>query len=211
MIDFSVSALKQCIPQNKNIEQVHSVLRVLLPKYKIDTPKRIAGFLSQCGHESSDFNILQENLNYSAQGLLATFPKYFSDMTTATAYQRQPQRIANRVYGSRMGNGPEASGDGWKYRGRGAIQLTGKNNYSTFAKYINKTLDETVSYLETLSGSVESACWFWSTNNLNALADSADVRAMTRRINGGTHGLEDRQLRWNRCLPILEREALATI
>ena len=209
MIQFSVSALKKCVPQNKNPEELQSALLFILPKYDINTPKRIAGFLSQCGHESSDFSVLQENLNYSEAALLSVFSKYFPNKAVASSYARQPQKIANRVYASRMGNGPEDSGDGWYYRGRGAIQLTGKNNYSNFSKYIYESLGETVSYVETLAGAVESACWFWNTNKLNALADSADVRAMTKKINGGFHGLEDRQARWDRCLPVLEAEAIA--
>lgn len=113
-------------------------------------------------------------------------------MKVAVLYERQPEKIANKVYASRMGNGPESSGDGWKYRGRGAIQITGKNTYSEFAATINKTLDETIEYVETLDGAIESACWFWQKNGLNAICDKDDIVAMTKRINGGTIGLEHR-------------------
>lgn len=195
--------LKQILPSNKNIPELCEALNNVLPRYNINTKNRIAGFLAQCGHESLDFTVLRENLNYSARGLRLTFPKYFRDDTIANQYARQPQRIANRVYANRMGNGNEASGDGWKHRGRGAIQLTGKNNYTSFSKSINKTVDETIAYLETLGGAVESACWFWTTNMLNRTCDKDDIMAMTRIINGGTKGLEDRINRYERAKRIL--------
>lgn len=195
--------LKQILPSNKNIPELCKALNNVLPRYNINTKNRIAGFLAQCGHESLDFTILRENLNYSARGLRLTFPKYFRDDVVANQYARQPQRIANRVYANRMGNGNEASGDGWKHRGRGAIQLTGKNNYTSFSKSINKTVDETIAYLETLEGAVESACWFWTTNMLNRTCDKDDIMAMTRIINGGTKGLEDRINRYERAKRIL--------
>lgn len=195
--------LKQILPSNKNIPELCKALNNVLPRYNINTKNRIAGFLAQCGHESLDFTVLRENLNYSARGLRLTFPKYFRDDTIANQYARQPQRIANRVYANRMGNGNEASGDGWKHRGRGAIQLTGKNNYTSFSKSINKTVDETIAYLETLEGAVESACWFWTTNMLNRTCDKDDIMAMTRIINGGTKGLEDRINRYERAKRIL--------
>lgn len=195
--------LKQILPSNKNIPELCKALNNVLPRYNINTKNRIAGFLAQCGHESLDFTVLRENLNYSARGLRLTFPKYFRDDTIANQYARQPQRIANRVYANRMGNGNEASGDGWKHRGRGAIQLTGKNNYTSFSKSINKTVDETIAYLETLEGAVESACWFWTTNMLNRTCDKDDIIAMSRIINGGTKGLEDRINRYERAKRIL--------
>jgi putative chitinase len=195
--------LKQILPSNKNIPELCKALNNVLPRYNINTKNRIAGFLAQCGHESLDFTVLRENLNYSARGLRLTFPRYFRDDVIANQYARQPQRIANRVYANRMGNGNEASGDGWKHRGRGAIQLTGKNNYTSFSKSINKTVDETITYLETLEGAVESACWFWATNMLNRTCDRDDIMAMTRIINGGTKGLEDRINRYERAKRIL--------
>lgn len=158
-------------------------------KYEINTPDRMAAFLAQIAHESGGLNFLQENLNYSTNGLLITFKKYFPTLALATPFARQPERIANKVYANRMGNGNEASGDGWKYRGRGLIQLTGKSNYEAFAKDVGKTLDETVDYLSTIEGAVESAAWFWSKNNLNKLSDKNDFVTLTKKINGGTNGL----------------------
>jgi putative chitinase len=172
-------------------------------KYEINTKERVAGFLAQCGHESLDFTVLKENLNYGAKGLRGTFGKYFPDDATATKYERKPEMIANRVYASRMGNGNEASGDGYKFRGRGAIQLTGCSNYTAFAKDVGKTIDETITYLETLEGAIESACWFWKKNGLNEIADKKDITLMTKRINGGTIGLEDRKKHWEKNLQVL--------
>ena len=195
--------LKAILPNNKNISVLCSSLNLVLPKYQINTKNRIAGFLAQCGHESLDFTVLKENLNYSAKGLRLTFPKYFKDDNIANQYARQPQKIANRVYANRMSNGNELSGDGWKYRGRGAIQLTGKENYTLFAKSIGKSIDETISYLETMDGAVESACWFWNTRNLNKYCDLDDITTMSKLINGGTKGLEDRVDRYQRAKGVL--------
>ena len=195
--------LKQILPNNKNISELCASLNSILPRYQINTVNRIAGFLAQCGHESLDFTALKENLNYSAKGLRLTFPKYFKDEATALNYQRKPEKIANRVYASRMGNGNEASGDGWKYRGRGAIQLTGKDNYTSFSKSLKKTLEETVVYLETMDGAVESACWFWTINFLNRTCDKDDIIAMTKLINGGTKGLDDRISRYQKAKKVL--------
>ena len=164
----------------------------ILEKYQINTPLRFAHFIAQAGHECGGFTIFSENLNYSAESLAKVFPKYFKDVDPA-AYARQPEKIANRVYGGRMGNGDESSGDGWKFRGRGAIQLTGKNNYTAFAADNGISVDEAVQYLQTDRGTIESAAWFWHKNGLNAIADKDDVVAVTKRVNGGTIGLEDRK------------------
>jgi putative chitinase len=195
--------LKQVLPRNKAPNDLLVVLLNLLDRYEINTTNRIAGFLAQCGHESADFTALKENLNYGAAGLRATFPKYFPDDATAQAYERQPEKIANRIYASRMGNGAEITGDGYKYRGRGAIQLTGHDNYSQFATSIGKTLPETVEYLETLEGAVESACWFWKSRGLNATCDADDITAMTKKINGGTIGLDDRKAKYSKAKQLL--------
>lgn len=199
--------LQQCLPRNKNIDQLYEVLLPLLDKYQINTNARIAAFLAQVGHESADFTILAENLNYKAQRLVQIFPKYFPDLATASLYERNPKKIANRVYGNRMGNGPESSGDGFKFRGRGAIQLTGCENYTAYAKSIGKTIDETVAYCETLQGAVESACWYWDSRKLNNIADSKDMTLLTKRINGGKIGLEERIHHYNRILALLEANA----
>lgn len=203
--NLTVEKLKECVARNKQPENLHAALITLLPKYDIDTVDRVAAFLAQCGHESLDFTVLRENLNYSAKGLRATFKRYFKDDATALKYERKPEMIANRVYANRMGNGDEASGDGWKYRGRGAIQLTGKENYSNFAKSIEKPIEETIQYLETLEGALESACWFWKRNGLNEIADKKDIVLMTKRINGGTIGLEDRRKHYEHNLKVLKK------
>ena len=164
-------------------------------KFGINTPLRLAHFLAQCGHESAGFKATQENLNYSAKGLMGIFKKYFPTETLAKQYERNPQKIANKVYSNRMGNGAEATGEGYKFRGRGYIQLTGKDNYTAFGKSIGEDI---VSNPDVVSGkyALLSAAWFWSNNGLNKLADggSADtvVTTITKRVNGGTIGLPDR-------------------
>jgi putative chitinase len=164
-------------------------------KFQINTPLRLAHFLAQCGHESGGFRVTQENLNYSAKGLMGIFKKYFPTEAIANAYQRQPQKIANKVYANRMSNGDEASGDGFKFRGRGYIQLTGRANYTSFGKSIGEDI---ASNPDVVSGkyALLSAAWFWSNNGLNKLADGgatdAVVTTITKRVNGGTIGLPDR-------------------
>jgi putative chitinase len=165
--------------------------------------KRAAAFIAQVAHESGGFNFVKENLNYSAKGLRTTFKKYFADESTANAYAKQPAKIANRVYANRMGNGDEASGDGYKYCGRGLIQLTGKQNYTKFAADLGISVDETVAYLETPEGAVSSAGWFWDNNNLNSYCDKDDFVGLTKRINGGTIGLEDRKHHYELALSLL--------
>jgi putative chitinase len=164
-------------------------------KFGIDTPLRLAHFLAQCGHESGGFKATQENLNYSAKGLLGIFGKYFREAGLAESYQRNPQKIASRVYGGRMGNGPESTGDGFKFRGRGYIQLTGKDNYTAFGKAINEDMtanpDKVATHYPLLS-----AAWFFTKNGLHKMADEgstdAVVTKITKRVNGGTIGLADR-------------------
>jgi len=156
-------------------------------------PARLAGFLAQTAHESGGYNFIKENLNYSAKGLMGTFKKYFPSEDIAKQYERQPERIANRVYANRMSNGDEASGDGYRFCGRGLIQLTGRANYTKFANDLGMSIEDTVAYLETPNGAVASAGWFWDNNNLNQYCDSGDFVTLTKRINGGTIGLEDRK------------------
>ncbi len=164
-------------------------------KFQINTPLRLAHFLAQCGHESGGFRATQENLNYSAKGLMGTFKKYFPTEALANTYQRNPQKIANKVYANRMANGDEASGDGYKFRGRGYIQLTGKDNYTQFGNSIGENI---TSNPDVVSGkyALLSAAWFWSKNGLNNLSDGgstdAVVTSITKRVNGGTIGLADR-------------------
>jgi putative chitinase len=160
------------------------------------TPERAAHFFAQTGHETGDFKVYNENLNYSAQGLQGIFGKYFPG-NLEESYARQPEKIANRVYASRMGNGDEKSGDGWKFRGRGAIQLTGKDNYTQFSKHINKPEILTNPDLVSTDYSFESALFFFDKNKLWSICDQgvneAAILALTKRVNGGTHGLEDRK------------------
>lgn len=169
---------------------VKAELPCVMKIFGIDTPLRLAHFLGQAAHESMNFRAVTENLNYSAQGLLRIFPKYFT-ATEAQQFQRKPELIANRVYAKRMGNGDAASGDGWKYRGRGFFQLTGKNNYADF----DKVVEDNILLNPDLVASKHpllSAAWFWGRNGLNALADKDNYVAVTKRINGGVHGLQDR-------------------
>lgn len=188
-----------------NIDGWYTALSMFLPLYSITTSNRVSAFLAQTSHESGKYKFIEENLNYSDKGLLKTFPKYFNEENVST-YARNPEAIANRVYANRMGNGDEASGDGWKYRGRGLIQLTGKNNYSAFAEKSGVDLDNTPAYLATYDGAVDSACWFWHKTNLNPLADASDILTMTKKINGGTHGLSERQYEFDRILKIYSAE-----
>ena len=169
-----------------------------------ENPKRMAAFLAQVAHESGSFNFTKEGLNYSAQSLMKVWPKRFPTTAIANQYARKPEKIANKVYANRMGNGDEKSGDGYKFCGRGLIQLTGKDNYSRFAKSIGKTLDETVAYLETPEGAVASAAWFWDANKLNIYADKGDFVGLTKRINGGTIGLADRKHHYDIALKALK-------
>lgn len=166
--------------------------------YKL-SPNRAAHFFAQTAHESGNFKAFSENLNYGAKGLLGIFRKYFPTEAMARAYERQPQKIANRVYANRMGNGDEASGDGWKFRGRGALQLTGKSNYQAFADYINRP--DVMDNPDLVAGELcfESALWFFDRNKLWSICDQgitdSAILALTKRINGGTHGLDDRKMK----------------
>lgn len=163
-----------------------------MSKYAIDTPLRKAHFLAQVGHESGGFNFTMENLNYSADALLRVFPKYFN-AESAASHARNPQMIANRVYSNRMGNGDVASNEGWMYRGRGLIQLTGKANYSLYSIALKKPVADVISFLETPAGAADSAAWFWDKHKLNQAADKDDIKLITKTINGGFNGLDDRQ------------------
>jgi len=165
---------------------------------------RAAAFVAQTAHESGGFNFVKENLNYSAKGLMGTFKKYFPTEELAKQYERKPEKIANRVYANRMANGDEASGDGYRFCGRGLIQLTGRANYTKFAEDLGISLEETVAYLETPNGAVSSAGWFWDNNNLNQYCDKDDFVTLTKRINGGTIGLEDRKHHYHIALDLLE-------
>jgi putative chitinase len=174
-----------------------------MKRFDISTPKRIAGFLAQIAHESGNLARLEENLNYSAEGLMRVWPSRFPTLASASRYHRNPRLIANKVYSSRMGNGDEASGDGWKYRGRGLKQLTGKDNYRRASSSLGVDLVENPDALLTPQYAALSAAWFWSVNGLNAIADGGTIEAMTKKINGGLIGIEDRRARYQKALRIL--------
>jgi putative chitinase len=194
--------LKQMV-KNPHIDQWYAALEQLLDDYEINTPQRVAAFVAQCAHESGNFVFIKENLNYKAASLMKTFGKYFPTADIAAQYANKPERIANRVYANRMGNGDEASGDGWRYCGRGLIQLTGKDNYTFFAGSMDIPVEEAAEYLATFEGAAQSACWFWETNNLNRYADSGDIKGLTRAINGGYIGLEDRISHYEHALHVM--------
>jgi len=187
---MKLEALKGHVPDGV-IAQIPAVQE----KFGVNTPLRLAHFLAQCGHESGGFKFVQENLNYGAKGLMTIFKKYFPTEALAKAYERQPEKIASKVYGGRMGNGDEASKEGYKFRGRGYIQLTGKDNYAAFDKTVEDDILASPDLVAT-KYPLLSAAWFWSKNGLNVLADKgatdADVTAITKRVNGGTIGLPDR-------------------
>ena len=203
---ITLSMLQQLCPKTKaqTLQLYAEPLHEVAQYYDMyDNMKRAAAFIAQTAHESGGFNFVKENLNYSAKGLMTTFRKYFADETTAKAYERQPEKIANRVYASRMGNGDESSGDGYRFCGRGLIQLTGRINYTKFSQDLGISIEDTVAYMETPQGAVSSAGWFWDQNNLNQYCDIDDFVTLTKRINGGTLGLEDRVKHYNNALKIM--------
>jgi putative chitinase len=187
--DIKLDKLKGHVP-----DAVIAQIPEIITKFNCNTPLRLAHFLAQCGHESGNFRAVSENLNYSAKGLLGTFGKYFNS-TTAAQYERKPELIASRVYASRMGNGDEASKEGWKFRGRGYIQLTGKSNYTSFTKFIGEDCIANPDLVAT-KYPLASAAFFFNNNKLWSICDKgatdADVTAVTKRVNGGTIGLADR-------------------
>jgi putative chitinase len=203
---LTLSQLKQLLPKNPYVEHWHHALEQLFPDYDINTPKRMAAFIAQCSHESGGFMVLKENLNYKAATLRKIFPKYFPNDQIANDYASRPNKqvaIASKVYANRMGNGDEASQDGWKFCGRGLIQLTGKSNYQAFADSLEMDINDVPEYLATFEGAAQSACWFWETNKLNQWADAGDILTLTKRINGGTIGLEDRKKHYEHALHVL--------
>jgi putative chitinase len=203
---LSKDQLKQIIPKNPYVDHWHDALSKLLPDYEINTPQRIAAFLAQCAHESAGFTALKENLNYRAPSLRKLFPTHFETDAIANDYASRPNKqeaIANRLYCNRMGNGNEASGDGYKFCGRGLIQITGRDNYTWFAASLEISSDEAAEYMQTFEGAAQSACWFWETNNLNQFADRGDILTLTKKINGGTIGLDDRIKQYNNALHVL--------
>ena len=204
---------KQLFPRAQDPDTWAESMNNVFPTYEINNPRRVAAFLAQCGHESGGWTVFEENLNYSAKGLMGIFKKYFPTEEIANQYARQPQKIANRVYANRMGNGDEASNDGWTYRGRGPIQLTGRSNYTQFAKDMFEDWQNVVNNPDWVTAdrdfALMSAIWFWNKNGLNKFADAADSGesaafiTLTKRINGGTIGLADRQHHYDDALKFL--------
>jgi putative chitinase len=207
MFELQKEHLATLIPGNKDVDAWHAALVDVLPKYGITTERRMAHFISQCAHESNNFRSLEENLNYSEKSLLAVFDRYFGSAPkrSAAEYARKPEMIANYVYQDKfrkykMGNTQD--GDGWRFRGRGLKQLTGRENYTGFGKFVGMTAEQAADYVATPKGAVESACWFWDTKKLNNIADTDDVVKMTKEINGGNIGLADRQARYKKAMEV---------
>jgi putative chitinase len=201
--DFTVEQVAELLPRI-NAEVWHNALARVLPKWDINTPNRVAGFIAQTSHESAGYSVLTENLNYSAEALDKIFPKYFKRAgIDAGDYHRQPEKIANIIYANRMDNGDTNSGDGWRFRGGGVLQLTGRYNYTQFGNAEEITAKEATDFVRTPIGALASACWFWNANNINSYCDNQDIVGMTKRINGGTIGLEDRKKHYEHALEVL--------
>jgi putative chitinase len=206
---ITVDQLRAMIPTNKEVEAWCEELNKALPKYDITTDQRIAGFISQCAHESMDFRVLQENLNYKEATLLKVFPRYFGPgKENAAEYAGKPEKIANYVYmdknrskGGALGNVKD--GDGWLFSGKGLKQVTGRANTTAFGKTVGMTAEEAAAYLLTKKGALESALWFWGSRNLNEVADTGDQVRLTKIINGGDIGLADRQARYAKAMAAL--------
>ena len=200
--------LAAMIPGNDKVDMWFEAIEEIFPKYEINTPERMAGFIAQCAHESNNFRSLEENLNYSEDALLRVFGRYFGKAPKASAseYARNPEMIANRVYNDefrkyKMGN--TQPGDGWMFRGRGLKQLTGRENYTKFGKSVKMSAEQAAEYVATEKGAIESACWFWNNKKLNAIADTGNIKKLTKVINGGDIGLADRTSRYDSAIEIL--------
>lgn len=206
---ITLEQFSKMIPSNKEAAKWYPIAVDFFEKYDITTTNRIAGFMAQCAHESGDFKNLEENLNYSVETLLKVFPRYFGkDKANPTEYARNPEKLSNYVYmdanRSKQGAlGNTVAGDGWRFRGGGIKQLTGRSNYAAFAKGVNMSTEEAADYVRTMKGAFESACWFWKTNGIAKFADADDIVGMSKKINGGTIGLEDRKLRYSKAKAIL--------
>jgi len=201
--NFKAEHVHSLLQGNPHSQQWYDALCDVLPKYQITTIPRVAMFMAQCGHESGNFTALKENLNYQAHALSSIWPKRFPP-GIAEQYAHNQEKIANRAYCDRIGNGSEESGDGWTFHGRGLVQLTGRSLYEAFAREINKGLEETVQYCETFDGAIESACFFWEHHGLNAISDAGDIVHATKVINGGTLGIDDRTARYHHALQIFQ-------
>lgn len=204
---LTLDQFSRMIPRNRQPSIWYTQAMELFPKYGITTTRRIAGFMAQCAHESADFTALEENLNYSVEALRRVFPRYFRTVNPAE-YARNPQKLANYVYMDKYRTASGAlgnihPGDGWRFRGRGIKQLTGRSNYTAFGRSIGMTAEQAADYVATPRGAMESALWFWDRANLNRVADADDIVRMTRIINGGEIGLADRRARYEAAKRIL--------
>ena len=200
---ITTEQLQVILPHNQDTHTLCATLNGLLPKYEINTKNRIAGFLGQCAVESVEFTVFHENLNYSSQSLMRVWPHYFLSPVIADQYAHQPEKIANHVYANRYGNGNEESGDGWLYRGRGAIQTTFHDNYKVFAVFIGLPIDKTVAYCETLAGAVESACFYWKLHKINDDCDADNIESMTHKINAAKLSLDTRKMYYEKAKSVL--------
>jgi putative chitinase len=204
---ITAEQFKHLFPRAQDPASWAESMNNVFPTYEINTPQRVAAFLAQCGHESGGWTVFEENLNYSAKGLTGIFKKYFPTEESAKPYERKPEMIANKIYANRMGNGAPESGDGYKYRGRGPIQLTGRSNYTQFAKDMFEDWQNVVENPDWVTSDREfalmSAIWFWNKNKLNVQADAGDIKLMTKKINGGYIGLEDRINHYNEAIHLL--------
>jgi putative chitinase len=211
---ISLSQFQQMIPTNREASEWYEIAVDMFKKYDINTTNRIAGFMAQTSHESSDFKVLEENLNYSAERLVQVFPRYFSKgKANPNDYARNPEKLANYVYmdSNRTKSGALGNvrpGDGWRFRGGGIKQLTGRNNFTRFGQSIGMGAEEAADYVRTKKGAFESACWFWETNNLARFADRDDIDGMSRKVNGGKIGLEDRRFRYREAKNILNSSSV---
>lgn len=206
--DFTEQKLAAILTRNKRVNEWYEAMVTQLPQFEVTTAARVAAFVAQCAHESADFTTLQENLNYSADALNKLFGKYFAAAgRDAAPYHRKPEMIANVIYANRMGNGDTASGEGYKYRGRGPIQLTGKANYHAFATDFfedpETVMNDPDLVTDDIPTALYSALWFWNKNKLNKYADAGDIKGMTKVINGGYIGLEDRIKHYNHAIEVL--------
>ena len=212
MIDtITIAVLRAACPE-RNIEQLSPwvpPIKAACRKFDINNIRRVAAFIGQMSHESSLKPGREENLSYSAKRMAEVWPSRFRTIGAAKPYEHNPEKLANRVYADRMGNGNEASGDGWRYRGAGPLQITGADNWRGFAKDLGMTRDASLDYGRTLEGGIMAAAWFWETNGINRLADTPGVSDESRRINGGEHGLADRKRRFDAAVAALLKEERA--
>ena len=200
---FDIDQLQQIIGNNRYIQQWFDSLTKLLPNYDITSNERIAAFLAECCEESINFTAVSENLNYRPETLMRIWPHHFPTIEIANQYAHEQEKIANLVYANKIGNGNEASGDGWRFCGRGLIQLTGRENYQQFADSMGMDIEDVSEYLETFEGAIQGACFFWKRGNLNSLADQGEIDKITRVINPAGLGIDERRTIYENALKIL--------